>query len=98
VSLTGVDVGKQVVIVADASNPDSPIVIGVVHASADKTAVMITADGQSIAVHADQNIVLKCGDASISLSRDGKIVIRGKYVVTHASGVNRIRGGSVQLN
>jgi hypothetical protein len=41
---------------------------------------------------------LRCGEASISLSRDGKVVIRGRHIVSHASGVNRIRGGSVELN
>jgi hypothetical protein len=42
--------------------------------------------------------VLRCGEGSITLTRDGKIVLRGKHIVTHASGVNRIRGGSVELN
>ena len=43
-------------------------------------------------------IVLKCGDASITLKRDGKVLLRGAYVETQATGVNRIKGGSVKIN
>jgi hypothetical protein len=98
VPLHSIDVGKQVVIVPDAQNPDSPIVVGVVHTPTSRTVVDIIADGHGVTICAAESIILKCGEASITLNRDGKVVIRGKHVVTHASGVNRIRGGSVQLN
>jgi hypothetical protein len=98
VLLNGGDVGKQVVIVNDVDQPDSPIVIGVIQPSMATMAVEVTADGKRVVVSAVEVITLKCGEASITLNRDGKVVIRGKHVVTHASGVNRIRGGSVQLN
>ncbi|TVZ38891.1 hypothetical protein P886_3275 [Alteromonadaceae bacterium 2753L.S.0a.02] len=43
-------------------------------------------------------IVLKCGEASITLSRDGKLILRGKYILNRSSGVNRILGSSVRVN
>lgn len=49
-------------------------------------------------IEAEEEIVLKCGDASITLTKAGKILIRGKYVLTRSEGVNRIMGGSVQVN
>jgi hypothetical protein len=49
-------------------------------------------------VSAKHELVLRCGRASITLDSDGKVTIRGTQVVSHASGVNLIRGGSVQLN
>ena len=49
-------------------------------------------------VVADEEIVLSCGESSITLTRAGKILIRGKYVLSRSSGVNRIKGGSIQLN
>ena len=97
VSLGVSDVGKQVVVVVDEQNPDSPIIIGIIQ-PAVATVAQIVADGRDVVVSAEQSITLKCGEASITLQRDGRIVIRGKHVVTHATGVNRIRGGSVQLN
>lgn len=49
-------------------------------------------------VVATERIELRCGDAVILMEKDGRIVIRGSHVVSHASGANRIRGGSVHLN
>jgi hypothetical protein len=47
---------------------------------------------------AEKEIVLRVGDASITLTRAGKIILRGTYVLSRSSGVNRIKGGSVQIN
>jgi hypothetical protein len=55
-------------------------------------------DGQRVVVDAKDEIVLRCGKASITLRRNGRIVIRGTYIETRAEGVNRIKGGSVQIN
>lgn len=56
------------------------------------------ADNERVVLSADKEITLKCGKASITLTRAGKVIVRGSYVSTHSTGVNRIKGGSVQLN
>lgn len=55
-------------------------------------------DGERLVFEAEKEIVLRCGQSSITLTRAGKILIRGAYVLTRSSGVNRIQGGSVQIN
>ena len=55
-------------------------------------------DGKRVVLEGDQEIVLRCGNASITLRRDGKVVLRGAYIETTATGLNRIRGGSVKIN
>lgn len=55
-------------------------------------------DGKRVVLEGKQEIVLKCGDASITLTKAGKIIIRGKYLLSRSSGVNRIQGGSVKVN
>ena len=55
-------------------------------------------DGKRVVIEGQQEVVLKCGEASITLKRDGKLILRGAYVETHAKGVNRIKGGSVKIN
>lgn len=55
-------------------------------------------DGQRIVIEGKEEVVIKCGEASITLTRAGKILIRGKYILNSSSGVNRIQGGSVQVN
>jgi hypothetical protein len=49
-------------------------------------------------VSAKEQLVLRCGKASITLTKEGKVLIQGAYVSSRSSGVNRIKGGSVQLN
>lgn len=58
----------------------------------------VQVDGERIVLKGKKEIVLKCGEASITLTRSGKVLIRGKYLLNRSSGVNRIMGGSVQVN
>jgi len=58
-------------------------------------------DGETldtVEIEGKEQVVLRCGDASITLTKAGKILLRGKYLVSRSSGVNRIFGGSVQVN
>jgi len=56
------------------------------------------ADGETVRINGHKEIILRCGHASITLTRDGKILLRGAYVQSRSSGVNRIKGASVQIN
>jgi hypothetical protein len=58
----------------------------------------VEADGRRVTVTADQELVLRCGKASITLTKAGKVIVRGAYLLSRSSGVNRIKGGSVQIN
>jgi Domain of unknown function (DUF6484) len=58
----------------------------------------INVDGKRVVIEGQEEIVLSCGESSITLTKAGKILIRGKYLVSRSSGVNRILGGSVQIN
>ena len=58
----------------------------------------LTINDKRLVIEAKEEIVLKCGEASITLTKAGKILIRGKYILTRSEGVNRIMGGSVQVN
>ena len=69
-------------------------------AAAGAAAVDITADvdGRRVRIVAQDEIVLECGQASITLRRNGRIIVRGTYVETHSDGTNRIKGGQVRIN
>lgn len=58
----------------------------------------VSIDGKRVVIEGQEEIVLKCGEASITLTKAGKILIRGKYLLNRSDGVNRIMGGSVQVN
>ena len=62
------------------------------------TTIEALVDGKRVTIEAQDEIVLRCGQASITLRRNGRIVVRGTYVETRARGINRIKGGAVQIN
>jgi hypothetical protein len=55
-------------------------------------------DGRRVRIVARDEVVIACGPASITLRRNGRVVIRGTYVETRSAGTNRIRGGQVRVN
>jgi Domain of unknown function (DUF6484) len=67
-------------------------------ASADKRPIEARIDGEQVVLEGRESVTLKCGDATITLRRDGKVILKGAYIETRAKGVNRIRGGSVKIN
>lgn len=52
----------------------------------------------TLSFDAERSITLRCGKSSIQLLADGNVLIRGSYVLSRASGTNRIRGGNIQIN
>ena len=58
----------------------------------------VLVEGKRISFEAQDEMVFKCGEWSITLTKEGKVLIRGKYLLNRSSGVNRIMGGSVQVN
>lgn len=100
VELADEDVDREVVIAFDAGDPQRPLILGRVLTSptAPRSAVMAHADGERLVLSARERIVLECGSASITLTRAGKVLIRGHYVQSRATGVNSLKGGSVELN
>jgi hypothetical protein len=52
----------------------------------------------TLLIEAKEELTLRVGEGSITIRADGKILIKGKDLVSHAQRVNRIRGGSVAIN
>jgi hypothetical protein len=104
VDLQGTHIGKQVVLVFEAADPARPVVMGVLRGTEGwpleqrPGQVEVDVDGERLTVTAKEELVLRCGKASITLTRAGKVLIEGAYVSSRSSGVNRLKGGSVQLN
>lgn len=58
----------------------------------------VTIDGHREVIEAAQELELRCGDACIVLTADGRIQLRGTYITSHASATHRLVGGSVHVN
>ena len=104
VDLHGAHIGKQVVLMFEGGNAARPIIMGVLRENTGwplevtPAQVEIDADGERMIVSAREQLVLRCGKASITLTKAGKVMIEGSYLLSRSSGVNRVKGGSVQLN
>jgi uncharacterized protein DUF6484 len=95
------DVGREVALLFEGTDPAKPILIGLIAQPQQQQRprrVSVDRDGERLELTADREIVLRCGDASITLTRAGKVLIRGAYVSSHSSGVNKIKGGAVHIN
>jgi len=46
----------------------------------------------------DKKITLRCGKSSITLYPNGKITLKGEYILSDAEGINRLSGGRVDIN
>jgi hypothetical protein len=100
VALGAEQIGREVLVTwADG---ERPIVTGVIRRRGDPDArpmkLDAVVDGESIVLTGRREVVLRCGKASIALSADGAVVIKGVKLLSSASGVHRIRGGAVQIN
>lgn len=102
ISITATHTGREVILLFEQNNPCKPIIMGVLDTPSEKgqspEPVAISLDGEQVVLSAKKEIVLRCGKASITLTRAGKVLIRGAYLLSRSSGVNRIKGGSVQIN
>ncbi|HYK91730.1 MAG TPA: DUF6484 domain-containing protein [Acidobacteriota bacterium] len=104
-------VGRSVALQFEEGDRRKPVILGVIQSPIDAVQhlseeqpgsapkrVDVELDGDRLVFTADKEIVLRCGKSSITLTRAGKIIIRGAYLLSRSSGVNRIKGGSVQIN
>jgi len=101
--------GHEAALVFENGDSTRPIVLGVFangnpKSDATETAKTISSPDisdsgpEALVLTAGREITLRCGKASITLTSAGKVLLRGAYLLSRSSGVNRIKGGSVQIN
>jgi hypothetical protein len=100
---------REVLVVFEGADPDRPVIIDMLERTAEGP-IPVTreidtggspeayVDGKRIVLEAEQEIVLRCGKGSITIRADGKVVVRGTRLLSRSSGVNRIKGGTVNIN
>ncbi len=101
-------IGRQVAILFANGDLGQPVVIGLIRNMVDAStgseetsnpkAFDVKMDDENIVFSAKNQVTFQCGKASIILTKAGKVIISGEYVVSKSTGVNSLKGGSIQLN
>lgn len=104
-------VGTPVLVAFIDGDLKSPIIIGIIREALIPTTsseeVMsdrvtglrdVTIDGKKIVFDATKEIILRCGKSSVTLKKDGKIIVKGTQITNRASATNKIKGASVRIN
>jgi hypothetical protein len=102
IALAPEHVGREV-LVCRAGTSARAVIVGVLIGPADTEpladpSVDLVVERRRIVFAANTELVLRCGEGSITLAADGKVSIRGMDVVSSATRTQRIRGGAVRIN
>ena len=104
VSLSAAQIGREVLVCFADGDLRSPVIVGVVESHPlteplrPAMGVAVVADGQRHVIEAEREIVLRCGEASITLTRAGKVLIKGHYILSRSTGYNKIKGAAIDIN
>jgi hypothetical protein len=100
---------SQVVLVFENGDPERPLIVGIVSGSGDRAErevssgasthrLEIDVDGTTMTFEAREQITLRCGNASLTLRKDGRILLLGTDITSRATRVNKVKGGAVRIN
>lgn len=89
--------GRELLAVFEGDDPSRPVVVGMLEDPVDDV-VDEGAPASTQVIRAEDSITLVCGEASLTLHADGRVVTRGVNVVSVASEQQRIQGAVVRIN
>lgn len=89
-------IGDEVALGFVGCDPLQPLILGFMLLPRAVPEVII--DGEHVLLNGERTVEMRCGEAAIILSADGRIDLRGTYITSHASATQRILGGSVIVN
>lgn len=84
--------GLRVALAFEAGDEERPLVLGLLDAPPAAALPRV------LRLQGQDEVVLECGKARVALRADGQVTILGGQIVSRASGANKIKGGSVQIN
>lgn len=101
-------IGREVLVVFDGGDTQAPVIVGMLEPQVlreqpaavepAEPGVTVQADGERHVITAEREIVLRCGDASITLTRAGRVIIKGRHILSRSAGYNKIKGAAIDIN
>jgi hypothetical protein len=110
ISVAPADKEREVLLTFDNGDPQFPIIVGFIQNQPvidEKPETLtlnresledVVLDGRRITIDAREEIVLRCGNGSVKLRKDGTIIIKGTNLVSRAKAANKIKGAAVRIN
>jgi hypothetical protein len=101
---------RPVLLCLEPGHPPRPVIVGFIQErfvradSMDRVPLRssrdqdVTLEGRTISLEAREELSLRCGAGTITIRKDGKVLVRGTEVVSSAAGRNRVKGGVVSIN
>lgn len=89
-------VGQSVLLMLERGDAALPVIVGRVGDILPQPSVDMSAD--ELNFEGREQVVLRCGEASITLKADGQVLIKGSRLLSRASESNKIRGATVLIN
>lgn len=89
-------VGQSVLLMLERGDAALPVIVGRVADTLPQPAVDLRAE--ELNFEGREQVVLRCGEASITLRADGQVLIKGSRLLSRASESNKIRGATVLIN
>jgi hypothetical protein len=100
--------GLRVVVAIPDGDGSSPVILGLLDPPpdpVDRVESRGAAAGKKerkkerrMHIESEEELVIECGKAKITLRADGRIEIRGGHLVSRSSGPNKIKGATVHIN
>lgn len=101
--------GAEAVLLFERGDPRRPVLVALLRSESPLLDAVLAGplppaekvarvDGKRVEIQGKDEVVLRCGKASLTLRRDGRVVLRGVNVVSQADAVQKIRGGKVEIN
>ena len=99
----------SVLLAFEQNNPRRPVIIDILYANMDDAPSVlhefntdpldeVRTNGKKLRFDAKEEIIFNCGKSSITLTRAGKIILRGAYLLNRSTGPNVIKGASIRIN
>ena len=105
---TSLNTGDDVLVIYENCDPAKPVIVGVItdrlvrESEVDDSTVFEHKEmifrGKRIAFESSGEVAIQCGDSTIILKNDGKIILKGKEIISRAIRTNKIKGGTVKIN
>jgi hypothetical protein len=88
--------GARVLVLLPAAGEERGCVLGLVGAYESPQPDVETP--RTLHLEAQQRLELKCGESALTMDADGRVLLKGKDIVTRARRTQKIRGGTVHIN